>query len=193
MNCYTHANRPAVGICAICQKAICHDCVGRDTPRLACRNCVDGRLAMFGFEYKSAASIGTWPLLHVCGGLDPVTMRPRVAKGIIAIGNIAVGGLAIGGVALGVVTFAGLSVGLLGALGGVALGLGVSAGGVALGTIAMGGVAIGLKYAIGGFAIGPSVIDGRQCDDAARELWMRWLGERSLPRPCIQGSFRLIR
>jgi hypothetical protein len=29
-------------------------------------------------------------------GVDAVTMRPRIARGIIAIGNIAVGGLAIG-------------------------------------------------------------------------------------------------
>ena len=192
MNCYTHTNRAAVGICAICQKAICPDCVGRDTPRLTCRDCLERRSVMFGFEYKSAAAIGTWPLVHICMGIDPVTMRPRAARGVIAIGNIAVGGLALGGLALGAFAFGGLSIGLLGALGGVALGLGVSAGGIAFGWIAIGGVAVGLKYAIGGLALGPSVIDGRQCDEAARDLWMRWFGARSLPPPCNQNPFRLI-
>jgi hypothetical protein len=76
MNCYTHGNRPAVGICAICQKAICHDCVGRDAPRLACRECVERSPVVLGFEYKSPATIGSWPLLHICAGIDPVTMRP---------------------------------------------------------------------------------------------------------------------
>jgi hypothetical protein len=192
MNCYTHTGRPAVGICAICQKAICRDCVGRDAPRLLCRDCVERPPAMFGFEYRSPVTIGTWPLVHICMGVDPVTMRPRVAKGVIAIGNVAVGGLALGGVAFGAVTFGGVSIGLLGALGGVALGLGVSVGGVALGSVAMGGVAIGLKYAIGGLALGPSVIDGRQCDEAARDLWMRWFGARLLPPPCLSEPFRLI-
>jgi hypothetical protein len=41
------------------------------------------------------------PLLHICGGIDPQTLRPRVATGVIAIGNIAVGIVAIGGAAIG--------------------------------------------------------------------------------------------
>jgi hypothetical protein len=49
---------------------------------------------VLGFEYRSPLVIGGWPLLHICVGVDPQTMRPRVAKGIIAIGNIAVGGAA---------------------------------------------------------------------------------------------------
>ena len=172
MNCYTHGNSPAVGICAMCQKAICHDCVGRDAPRLTCRDCVERGAVMFGFEYKSSAAIGTWPLVHICTGVDPVTMRPKAAKGVIAIG--------------------GLSIGLACALGGAALGLGLSVGGLALGSVAIGGAAIGFKYAIGGGAFGPSVIDGRHCDEAARDLWMRWLGSRPLPPSCNPNPFRLI-
>ena len=49
---------------------------------------------------NSAVTIGGWPLLHIAGGFDPVTLQPRVARGIVAIGNIAVGVLAIGGVAV---------------------------------------------------------------------------------------------
>src|SRR5215471_20269328 len=158
MNCYTHTSRPAVGICAICQKAICPDCVGRDAPRLACRSCVDRGVLLYGFEYKSSVAIGEWPLVHICMGIVPLTMRPRAAKGVIAIGNIAIGGLALGGLTVGLVAIGGLSIGLACALGGAALGLGLSVGGFAFGWIAVGGLAIGLKYAIGGAAFGPSVI-----------------------------------
>jgi hypothetical protein len=136
--------------------------------------------------------IGKWPLVHICMGIDPLTMRPRAAKGVIAIGNLAVGGLALGGLTLGLVSVGGLSIGLAGAFGGAALGLGLSVGGVAFGSIAVGGLAIGLKYAIGGAAFGPSVIDGRGCDEAARDLWARWLGMRSLPPPCTQNPLRLL-
>jgi len=192
MNCYTHTSSPAVGICSICQKAVCHDCVGRDAPRLACRTCIERGSLIYGFEYKSSVTIGEWPLVHICMGLDPITMRPRAAKGVIAIGNIAIGGLALGGLTLGLVAIGGVSVGLAGALGGVALGLGLSVGGFAFGSIAVGGLAIGLKYAIGGAAFGPSVIDGRACDEAGRDFWARWLGPRSLPPSCTQNPFRLI-
>src|ERR1700716_1290715 len=61
----------------------------------------------YSFEYKSSMTIAGWPLIHVCGGIDPVTIRPRIAKGVIAIGNIAFGVLAIGGLAGGVLTLGG--------------------------------------------------------------------------------------
>jgi len=192
MNCYTHGTRPAVGICAICQKAICYKCVGRDAPRLACRECVELPPVVLGFEYKSTATIGSWPLLHICAGIDPVTMRPKAAKGVIAIGNIAFGGLAIGGLAVGLISIGGLSVGLAFALGGAALGLGLSVGGFALGSVAIGGMAVGFTYAIGGAAFGPAVIDGRHCDEAARDLVIRWFGARLLPPSCPADPFRLI-
>lgn len=91
-------------------------------------------------------------------------MRPKVAKGIIAIGNIAVGVVSVGGLAVGLFSIGGLSVGLIFALGGAALGLGVSFGGLAVGSFAMGGAAIGLKYAIGGAAFGSKVISATRCD-----------------------------
>ena len=183
MNCFVHDRNAAVGMCVACQRAVCHECVGRHTPPLVCRTCAE-RGTVLGYEYKSAATIGEWPLIHVCMGLDAATMRPKVAKGVVAIGNIAVGVLAIGGLSFGLITIGGVSIGLAGALGGAALGLGMSAGGFALGSIAIGGLTIGFKYAIGGLAIGPAVIDGRQCDEAAREFLSRWIRTSALPPSC---------
>jgi hypothetical protein len=190
MNCFTHGANAAVGMCAVCQKGVCRECVALETPRLLCRQCAaaGSRMAGFGspgwygygYEYKSSVTVGGWPLVHVCSGIDPVTMRPRIAKGVVAIGNIAVGVLAIGGLACGVFTLGGGAMGLLFATGGLALGLGLSIGGLAVGSIAIGGAAIGFVYAIGGGALGPAVIDGRHCDEAAREFVRRWL---NMPTP----------
>lgn len=194
MNCFTHSRTAAVGLCGVCQKAVCHECVARDTPRLVCRACAarSGALSYpwygygygYSYEYKSSLAVGGWPLVHVCAGIDPVTMRPRIARGVVAIGNIAVGVLAIGGLACGVFTLGGGSIGLLLAIGGAALGLGISVGGFAMGSIAIGGAAVGFMYAIGGVAIGPAVIDAATCDGALRELARRWLGDVSLPPSC---------
>jgi hypothetical protein len=191
MNCFTHSGKAAVGMCVLCQKGVCHECVARQTPRLVCRACAARPSALgfgwygwygYGYEYRSSTTIGGWPLVHMCAGVDPVTMRPRVARGVIAVGNIAVGVLAIGGVACGLFTVGGASIGLLLAVGGAALGLGFSVGGFAVGSIAIGGVAVGFVYAIGGAAFGPAVIDGRRCDEAAREFARRWLAV--LPPSC---------
>jgi hypothetical protein len=157
--------------------------VGRDAPRLVCRTCL-GQRSIQGFEYRSAAHLGSWPLIHICMGVDLATMRPRVARGIIAIGNVAVGGVAIAGVALGIISLGGLSVGLALALGGAAIGLGFSGGGVAIGSVAIGGLAIGFQYALGGAAFGPAVIDGQSCNPAAVDFVRQWLGDRILPPHC---------
>ena len=186
MNCFTHSRNAAVGMCALCQKGICHECVAKEMPRLVCRACAArSRLlpyGWYGYEYRSSTTIGGWPLIHLCAGIDPVTMRPRIAKGVVAIGNVAVGALAIGGVACGLLTLGGVSIGLLAAVGGAALGLGVSVGGLAVGSIAIGGAAVGFVYAVGGGALGPAVIDGRHCDAAARDFVRQWLDV--LPPSC---------
>jgi hypothetical protein len=183
VNCFVHERVPAVGVCVVCQRGACRSCVGLEAPRLVCGVCVS-RGTTLGYEYRSAAEIGGWPLVHICGGVDLVTNRPKVAKGVIAIGNIAVGGIAIGGVAVGLMTLGGLSLGLLAAVGGAALGIGLSVGGLAVGSVALGGAAFGVLYAIGGGAFGPAVIDGMRCDEAARQFVESWFGSGALPPSC---------
>jgi tRNA A-37 threonylcarbamoyl transferase component Bud32 len=133
----------------------------------------------FGFDYRSKIAVFGWPLVHIATGIDPMTGRKRIAKGIIAIGDIAIGGLAfggcafggfaIGGVAIGLISFGGMSIGLLLALGGGAIG-GLAVGGGALGVVAVGGGAVGY-YATGGGAWGVHPLGGNAHDPAAREFF----------------------
>lgn len=183
MNCYVHDRVPAVGMCAVCQRAVCRECVVPDAPRIVCATCARSR-QVFGFEYRSRAQVGSWPLVHICTGVDPVTMRPKVARGVIAIGNIAVGVLALAGVSFGLFSLGGLSIGLLVAVGGAAVGVGLSLGGFALGSVAVGGAAIALNYAMGGLAIAPAVIDGGHCADAAREFFARYIDITTVAPSC---------
>ena len=72
MNCFTHS-RPPVGVCGVCQKAVCHECVQRDTPRVVCRACAARGGALTypwhgygGYGYAcsyemSSPTIGGWP------------------------------------------------------------------------------------------------------------------------------------
>ena len=88
-----------------------------------------------------------------CGHAKAIFAMGDIATGVFSMGGIARGLFAFGGVAFGGLTFGGLSLGLVGALGGAAIGLGFSAGGLAVGTVAIGGAAFGL-FSIGGLAIG---------------------------------------
>ena len=106
----------------------------------------------FNYEYKSPIRIGSWPLVHVAAGFDPLTQQYRIARGVIAVGSVAVGGVAVGSVAIGVVAVGAVSFGLLFAVGSVAIGAGLSIGAVAIGSVAIGAVAGGLISALGAVA-----------------------------------------
>jgi hypothetical protein len=56
---------------------------------------------MFGYEYRSQATVFGWPLVHIATGIDPCTHKRRIARGVIAIGSIAIVGCAVGVFALG--------------------------------------------------------------------------------------------
>jgi predicted Ser/Thr protein kinase len=137
-----------------------------------------GRVAPY--EYRSRRKLFGLPLVHIVSGIDPVTGRTKVAKGIIAIGEKAVGVLALGGASLGVIalggaafgliTMGGCSVGLLVALGGFALAGGLAVGGMAVaGVVAIGGGAVGY-YALGGWAVGVHAWGGNAQDPAVPEF-----------------------
>ncbi len=103
---------------------------------------------MQGFEYKSSRTLFGLPLLHVASGCDPVTRKPRTARGIIAIGGRATGVVAIGGMATGVFSFGGLAMGVF------------AFGGTAVGLVSFGGLALALLFAMGGGAVAPIAIGG---------------------------------
>jgi hypothetical protein len=124
------------------------------------------------YEYRSKVELFGLPLIHISNGYDPETMRPRVAKGVLAIGNVAIGVFAMGGIALGGFTLGGMSLGLV-ALGGLSIGV-IALGGGTLGLIfAGGGLAISTGYALGGLALAPHFIGGNGTDVAFLRLLQR--------------------
>ena len=191
MNCFTHSRTPAVGMCVVCQKGVCHECVARQSPRLVCRTCSTAAAPVgfgwsgwygYGYEYKSSMTIG-WLAARPCvlrrrSGHDASASGQRHCRDRQCCRRRS--GHRRRGV--GLLTVGGASIGLLMAIGGAALGLGVSVGGFALGSVAIGGAAVGFIYAIGGGAVGPAVIDGMRCDEAARDFARRWLN--MLPPSC---------
>lgn len=156
----------------------CSECGKEISDRaLMCPNCGFTKAdRLFAYEYRSKRELFGLPLVHIVYGLglNPVTGRLRVAKGIIAIGNIAIGGLAVGGLSFGVVSVGGLALGLV-AAGGLAIGLLLAVGGMAVGLIAIGGGACGY-YALGGGAWGAHALGGNVQDPEAVEFFKRYLG-----------------
>ena len=145
---------------------------------LACPQCgyPMGGGFLWGFEYRSKTKVFGLPLIHIVPGyaVNPASGRLRVAKGIIAIGHIAIGLIAIGGVALGGLCFGGLAIGLLLAIGGMALGT-VALGGMAIGLVAIGGAALGY-YSLGAGAFGIHTLSVNNHDPEAIEFFKRFLG-----------------
>ncbi|MBC8010804.1 MAG: protein kinase [Burkholderiales bacterium] len=139
----------------------------------------------YGFSYRSRRTVFGWPLLHVAVGVDPVTGRRRIARGIIAIGDIAQGVVALGGLAMGGFTFGGISLGVfsygglalaLFAYGGLGIGLLSAFAGLALAPVAIGGLAVGW-YAFGGTAWGAYVSSPAHHDPEAIAFFGSWARE----------------
>ena len=140
------------------------------------------RPAFTGLDYRSKITLFGLPLWHVAVGIDPVTRKKLVAKGVIAIGDIAMGGVAFGGLAMGGFAFGGVAVGVF-AFGGCALGLlafgglGLAflaaLGGGAVAPIALGGGAVGY-LAYGGGCYGVHVWDAMTKDPVAKHFFLPW-------------------
>jgi hypothetical protein len=94
-----------------------------------------------GYEWKSTATLGGWPVVHVAFGIDRAG-KVRTARGIVAIGQRAVGVVACGILALGVVAFGVVCGGVI-SLGVVAGALFLACGVNAIAPIAFGVVAVG--------------------------------------------------
>ena len=59
MKCYVHKDRDAVGICSVCYKGVCKDCIGTDDPRIICKSCLkkikSGKLDVYSVGYPLPA------------------------------------------------------------------------------------------------------------------------------------------
>ncbi len=107
MNCFNHADIPAVGICKVCGKALCKECIVETKGGTVCKGSCEDKLssapvqmaiAYRGIRKTSSIKIFGLPLYDIAMGPDPErgTMRGH-ARGIIAIGDTARGVFAIGG------------------------------------------------------------------------------------------------
>jgi serine/threonine protein kinase len=105
-----------------------------------------------GRDYRTKQSLFGLPLAHVAWGVDPVTHRPRVAKGWIAIGSKAKGLAAVGLEAYGLIAV-GLIAGGIFPTGLLAFGV-WSVGLVAYGIVSTGLLAIALIQAVGLVSLG---------------------------------------
>jgi len=111
------------------------------------------------FEYRSKEEINGWPLIHINLGTNPVTGRPLVAKGVVAIGNIAIGVVSIGAAAIGIITLAGFGLGI------------VSLAGLAIGIVAFGAAALGYEIALGAFVFSSKFAGGVIALDFRSLVW----------------------
>ena len=105
-----------------------------------------------GRDYRTKQSLFGLPLAHVAWGVDPVTHRPRVAKGLLAVGPKAKGLIAVGIEAYGLMA-AGLIAGGIFPVGLLAFGV-LSVGLVAYGIVSTGLLAIALIHAVGLVSLG---------------------------------------
>ena len=105
-----------------------------------------------GRDYRTKQSFFGLPLVHVAWGVDPVTHRPRVAKGLLAVGPKAKGLIAVGLEAYGLMA-AGLIAGGIFPVGLLAFGV-LSVGLVAYGIVSTGLLAIALIHCVGLVSLG---------------------------------------
>ena len=57
MNCFNHRDRPAIGLCKSCGKALCGDCVAELANGLACKGSCEARVNMINHMLDSNAQV----------------------------------------------------------------------------------------------------------------------------------------
>jgi hypothetical protein len=57
MNCFNHRDKPAIGLCRSCLKALCEDCLAELTDGLACKGVCGARVNMINRTLDSNAQI----------------------------------------------------------------------------------------------------------------------------------------
>lgn len=162
----------------------CPQCSQKISPRAkACPRCGHPLKPYWGFEWKSRASLGGWPLVHVAVGRDKTTGKILVARGMIAVGQFAIG----------VITIAQFGIGFLFGFGQFILGYTALAqfafafyfgiGQIATGQTAIGQLAIG-QYVLGQIGLGRFVWDTKGRHPMAEEYFRTlWLSVKSLLIP----------
>lgn len=138
-------------------------------------------------EYVASTRVGRLPLVHVTWGVSPETGRRLTAVGIVAIGRRATGVVAVGQLAVGLVAIGQLALGVVFGLGQAATGaavLGQAAFGAAaaVGQFAYSAYVTIAQFGAGHFVLaqlgyGTHVIDSRGVDPAAKEFFLRLVGQ----------------
>jgi len=57
MNCFNHRDKPAIGLCKACAKALCEDCVAELNNGLACKNACEDRVNMINRMLDSNSQV----------------------------------------------------------------------------------------------------------------------------------------
>lgn len=131
----------------------------------------------WGFEWKTAATMFGYPVIHVAVGRD-ARGRLRVARGIIAIGQFGIGVITIAQVGIGLLFGFGQVIVGLTALAQIAVAPWIAVGQLAFGYIAVGQLAFGV-YASGMHAFGLHAWGRNRADPEAIEFFKelrRWFG-----------------
>ena len=134
-----------------------------------------------GYEWKSAVTLGGYPLVHIAYGRD-ARGKLRVAKGVIAIGQFGIGVITLAQFGIGLLFGFGQCLLALTAIAQVAITPLLGIGQCAAGYIAIGQMAVGY-YALGQVAYAVYAWSVNQQDPVALEFFASFL-------PFLRDIFR---
>ena len=154
----------------------CSKCAQEISPQaVSCPHCGHPHKMYRGFEWRSTAMVGSWPLVHIAFGKNKKTGKWLVAKGVIAIGQYAVGVITIAQFGIGLLFGFGQFMAGFTALSQFALTIHFGIGQFVAGKTAIGQLAFG-KYVLAQIGYGEFVWSVSRKDPMAAEyfqqLWM---------------------